>query len=155
MPVDLAVQVGFTSLTMNVPLDVQPQEGIYSEYETSRWDDQNVELNASALSANVLVGRNLPFLSVFAGAGYQVSNNSIQASGSYPVTVANVNYDPITSPFPRVVQAIDDPVDLDMDGENNIHIFGGFRFKLGFLALNASYTYAKYPVANVGIGLSI
>lgn len=155
LPVDLAVQVGYTSLTLNVPLDVQPQGGIYSEYEASQWENQNVELNATALSANFLVGRNLPFLSVFAGAGYQVSNNAIKATGSYPVTVANVNYNPVTSPFPRVVQAIDDPVDLDMEGENDIHFFGGFRFKLGFLALNATYTHAKYPVANVGIGLSI
>lgn len=155
LPVDIAVQVGYTMLTVNVPLDVQPQDGIYSEFESSLWENQAVELTSTALSANVLVGRNLPFLSVFAGAGYQASNNLIKATGSFPLTIANANYDPITSPFTRVIQAVNDPIDLDIDGENEMHVFGGFRLKLGFLALNATYTHAKYSVANIGIGLSI
>lgn len=159
LPVDLSVQMGYTKLTSDFGFDVQPDvdNDTYNPHPAQTWDGQKAEFNASAFTTNLLVGRNLPIIAVFAGVGFQNSNVSFKTPGNYPVTVPNPDFDftstsEETRPFR--VNSETDPIDVTFDGANSVHALAGFRLRLGFLAISGSYTLSKYPVANVGVGLS-
>lgn len=156
LPVDLSLQFGYTQFNFDVKTNVQPiiDNDTYNQYknEPSKWDDQEVALESSGYTVNLLVGKNLPILSVFGGVGFQSSTTDIQAKGSYPVTV--LNREPQTSPKPKAIEAIEDPLNFSSDGANSVHALAGFRVRFGFFAVSGTYTLSNYPVANVGIGLS-
>lgn len=159
LPVNLSVQMGYTSLTSDFGFDVQPEvdNDTYNPHPASTWDDQKAEFSASAFTTNLLVGKNLPILAVYAGVGFQTSDVSFKTPGNYPVTVPNPNFDFTSTDEetrPYRVNSESDPIDVTFDGENSVHALAGFRVRLGFLAISGSYTLSKYPVANVGVGLS-
>lgn len=156
LPVDLSIQFGYTKFTFDVQTDVNPESGsdIYNPYDPSEWNGQEVSIESSGYTANLLVGKSLPVLSVFAGVGFQSSTTDIAASGSYPVTVPNENYNSSSQPETKAIEAITDPISISIDGTNSVHALAGFRIRLGFIAISGSYTLSDYPVANVGVGLS-
>jgi hypothetical protein len=156
LPVDLSVQFGYTKFTFDVQTDVNPESGsdIYNSYDASEWDGQEVSIESSGYTANLLVGKSLPILSVFAGIGFQSSTTDVGAIGSYPVTVPNENYNASTQPETKAIEAITDPINISIDGTNTVHGLAGFRLRFGFIAISGSYTLSDYPVANVGVGLS-
>lgn len=159
LPIDLSIQMGYTSLTSNFGFDVQPDtdSDTYNPHSPQTWDGQSAEFSASAFTTNLLIGRNFPMLSVFAGLGFQSSETTFTTPGSYPVTVPNPDFDPTSTSEetrPYRINAEEDPINITIEGENSIHALAGFRIRLGFLAISGSYTVSKYPVANVGVGLS-
>lgn len=156
LPVDLSVQFGYTKFNFDIQTDVQPESGldINNPYDAAEWENQEVALESSGYTVNLLVGKSVPILSVFAGVGFQSSNTDVTVNGSYPITVPNENYNPSTQPEPKAVEAIVDPLSISVDGSNTVHALAGFRIRLGFIAVSGSYTLSNYPVANVGVGLS-
>lgn len=161
MPVDLSVQLGYTSLTSDFGFDVNPEEGqdIYNPYagNPTLWDGQAIEMEASGFTGNLLVGKNLPIISVYGGLGFQTSSMTLKSPGSYPITVFNENYDPLDGTEEtreKVIEQLDEPIDLSFDGSNSIHAMAGFRLRLSLLTISGSYTLSNYPVANIGVGLS-
>lgn len=159
LPIDISLQVGYTRFNFDIETNVRPESetdnNIRDDYSADEWNDQRFELSSSGYTANLLVGRNLPILSVFAGVGFQSSTTEIATKGSYPVTVPNENFDPDSSPQTKAIEALVDPFNISVDGDNSIHALAGFRIRLGFIALSGSYTISDYPVANVGIGISM
>lgn len=155
-PVDLSVQFGYTKFSFDVQTDVQPESStdIYNPYDPSEWENQEVALESSGYTANLLVGKSLPIVSVFAGVGFQSSTTDVSANGSYPVTVPNEEYNGTTNTDTKAVKAIVDPLSISVDGSNSVHALAGFRIRMGFFAFSGSYTLSDYPVANVGIGFS-
>jgi len=157
MPIDISMQFGYTQFNFDIETRVQPQSGtdIRNDYDASEWENQRIELKTSGYTANLLVGRSLPVLSLFAGVGFQASTTEIGAKGSFPLTVPNENYHPSDSPEPKAIEALVDPLNVSMNGTNSIHALAGFRVRLGFFAISGSYTISDYPVANVGLGFSM
>lgn len=156
LPVDLSVQLGYTQFNFDIQTDVQPESGndIHNTFAASEWENQEIAIESSGYAVNFLVGKTLPILSVFAGVGFQSSTTDISASGSYPITVPNENYNPISRPEPKAIDAIVDPISISVDGTNSVHALAGFRIRLAIIAISGSYTISDYPVANVGVGLS-
>lgn len=164
LPVDLAVQVGYTNFNFNLDTNVQPDEAadIYNPYNDpdnqekfnpNQWDNQAVEMSSNGYTVNLIVGKHIPMLAVYGGVGFQSSTMTISSPGNFPLTVPNENRT-AENPEPRAIDSIERPIDLSVDGENSIHALAGFRVRLGFIAITGSYTLSKYPVANVGVGLS-
>ncbi len=156
LPIDLSLQLGYTKLSVDLPVSVEPESGgdIRDDFPATNWVGQNIEMGASSYNVNLLVGRSFPIVSVFAGLGYQSSNVTAKARGSYPITVVNEEYDGVNDARPRAIEEIVDPVDLDIEGRNSVHALAGFRVRLAFVAISGSYTISDYPVANVGVSLS-
>jgi len=157
MPIDISIQVGYTQFNFDVNTDVRPETGndIRNDFDASEWDNQRIELKASGYTANLLVGRNLPIISLFAGVGMQSSTMDIVTKGSFPMTAPNDDFHPTESPEPKAITALVDPVNVSVEGSNSIHALAGFRLRLGFIAISGSYTISDYPVANVGVGFSM
>lgn len=156
LPVDLSVQFGYTKFSFDVQTDVQPESGpdVSNPYNPSEWENQEIALESSGFTTNLLVGKSLPIISVFAGVGFQSSITDVSANGSYPVTVPNEEYNGTTNTDTKAIKAIVDPLSISVDGSNSVHALAGFRIRLGFFAVSGSYTLSDYPVANIGIGLS-
>lgn len=156
LPVDISAQAGFTQLSFNVGVDVQPEvDGdTRNDFNDSNWDNQNIELSSTGYVFNLLVGKTLPLLSVYGGVGMSSSEMIIKTSGAYPITVANSEYDGQNDTRTKAVEELVDPVDLNITGENSLQALAGFRVRLGFIAVSGSYTLSEYPVANLGVGIS-
>ncbi|MDX1617215.1 MAG: DUF6588 family protein [Balneolaceae bacterium] len=155
LPVDLSVQAGFTNLDASVNFDVQPEVDAETEnpFPASTWEGQKAEFSASAFTINALVGKTLPFISVFAGVGYETSTVDISTPGTYPIVVPNTQFNPSDpNSQPKIVDTVENPVDLSYDGSNSIHGLIGARLRLFVLNISASYTIADYPVGQIGIG---
>ncbi len=161
LPVDLSVQMGFTRLQSNFGLDLQPQTGtdIFNPFAATPelWSGQGIEMTANGFTGNLIVGKTLPIISVFGGVGFQTSTVTMGSPGSYPITSFNPDYNPVETSEEtrqRRIERIDNPIDLEFNGDNSVHALAGFRLRLGFIAVSASYTLAKYPVLNAGVGMS-
>lgn len=154
IPVDISLQAGFTKLNSSIAFDVEPEQGpdVKNDYPDDTWNGQKAALSTNAFTVNALVGKTLPFISVYGGIGYETSNLSISSPGSYPVTVPNENYP--EEPQPKKIEKIDNPIDISYSDNNSFRGLVGTRIKLAIFNITASYTLSKYPVGQVGVGFS-
>lgn len=161
LPVDLSVQAGYTKLTSGFGFDLQPDAGqdIYNPFSgtPALWDNQKIDFEATGFTGNLIVGKTLPIISVYGGLGFQTSSVTILSPGSYPITSFNPNFDPTSTTEEtreKVIERLDDPINIAYDGANSIHALAGFRIRLAILTISGSYTLSNYSTANVGVGIS-
>lgn len=161
LPVDLSVMFGYTGLEVSSGLDITPDDVVQdpanteNPYSATQWDGQTIELTTDAWTVNALVGKSLPVISVYAGVGYEKSTFKINTPGSYPTVIPNDAYvsDPVNND-PLIVEALDDPIDVEIEGKNSIHALVGFRLRFTVLHISASYTVSDYSSLNAGFGIS-
>jgi hypothetical protein len=161
LPVNLSLMFGYTNMEVGSDLDLAASDVIEdpnnteNPYNASQWDGQAVELNTDSWTINALVGKSLPIVSVYAGLGYEASTFSITTPGSYPTVIPNEAYqsDPQNNE-PLIVDAVDEPIDVSMDGDNGFRALAGFRLKFTVLHISGSYTLSNYSSYNLGVGIS-
>ena len=160
-PFDLSLQFGFTSFNAEIDFEVFPEAGpddpsIDNPFDSSVWENQKATLKTKAFTGNLLIGKTLPVLTLWIGAGLQSSTFSVKTPGAFPAVVRNESYEqsPQTEK-PFIIERIDDPVNFEIKGANTIHAVGGARIRLAILTFSGSYTFSKYDVASLGFGLSL
>lgn len=163
IPVDVSVMGAYSSLSLTKDFDVTPDNVINQPDNTtnpyastpSTWDGQKVELSTNAYNLNLLVGKTLPIVSFYGGIGIESSTTTIGTPGAYPVVKPNSNYDPQDSESNQfIVDQVDGPIDIELEGENNFRAIIGTRVRITVLTITASYTQSAYPSAMVGLGVS-
>lgn len=152
LPVDLSVMAGFNQISVNGTLDLQP-DGVRNPNDPSLssnpnpdFEDQAVETTTNTFVLNALVGKQLPLLSVYGGVGYQTASLDLDIKGDYPVNTNVAGQD--------FYNVISDPISFSLDSESSVHLLGGFRIRLGVIAIYGEATLANYFTANAGIGIS-
>ncbi|WP_441000217.1 DUF6588 family protein [Fodinibius sp. SL11] len=161
LPVNLSVMFGYTNMEVGSDLDLTANDVIddpnrtENPYNASQWEGQTIELNTDAWTINALVGKSLPIISVYGGVGYEASTFSITTPGSYPTVVPNEAFqsDPQNNE-PLIVDAVDEPIDVSIDGDNGFRALAGFRLKFTVLHISGSYTLSNYSSYNLGVGIS-
>ena len=123
VPIDLSIMLGYTQFTYNYDIDAS--------------QNQNLFLDASGFTGRILVGKSIPFLSVYAGLGYSTANTSIGLKGDYEVGSNNYT----------------DPFVLDYL-QNSFSANVGLRLRFGVFSLHADYTLGEYSVFAGGLGIS-
>ena len=157
LPVNLSVMFGYTNMEVGSDLDLTANDvignrnDIENTYTASQWEDQTIALNTDAWTINALVGKSLPIVSVYAGVGYEASTFNIKTEGSYPTVITKDNPDP-NEPF--TIDAVDEPIDVSIDGDNGFRALAGFRLKFTVLHISGSYTLSNYSSYNLGVGIS-
>ncbi|MDZ7693067.1 MAG: DUF6588 family protein [Balneolaceae bacterium] len=161
IPVDISVMFGYTSMDVNSPFEIRPDDVMEDPGNTenslpaSTWQGQGIEMQTDAWTINALVGKTLPVISVYGGVGYEASTFSITTPGSYPTVVpTNPQPAPGSNEERFVVEAIEGPVDVEIKGENGFRALAGFRLRFTIFHISGSYTLSKYPSYNVGFGIS-
>lgn len=143
VPIDLSLLVGYTRFNSSFDVNYKPSPGqVPPGYTSSDFNDQEVALKASGLTARLLVGKTLPFISFYAGLGYSHATTDFGLKGNYAVGVA-----------PTYQSVVKDPFVLDFTHSNfsgNI----GFRVRLGVIAIHADYTLGEYALYTAGLGIS-
>ncbi|MEL7834336.1 DUF6588 family protein [Fodinibius sp. Rm-B-1B1-1] len=161
LPVNLSVMFGYTDMEVGSDLDLSAEDVIEepsrteNPYNASQWDGQAVALNTDAWTINALVGKSLPIISVYAGVGYEASSFNVKTAGSYPTVIPNEDYesDPQNNE-PLIVDAVDEPIDVSIDGDNGFRALAGFRFRAAIFHISGSYTLSNYSSYNLGVGIS-
>jgi hypothetical protein len=164
LPFDASAFVGYTKFKLNYGFAetdrITPgklfSEGVQYEYENPSYNDYNVDysgqgfkIDASALTANLLVSKKLAFFTPYLGVGVTSTKFNLNFAGNYPVA-SDVN----TTNGKVKVRILEDPVKASYS-EVMPGATVGFRIKMLYvLALNAQYTIQKYPTASVGFGIN-
>ncbi len=109
-------------------------------------EDQNMEINTSALITNLIVSGKLPVIPItlYGGIGYSMTKTNIKLNGDFPIP---------TTMTESVI--VNNPIDLDIENQSALRVNAGIRLNLFiFLTLNLDYTYADYSVYTAGLGFS-
>lgn len=162
MPIDLSVMFGYTSMEVGSGFDITADDVIEdpnnteNPYSASQWEGQEISLNTDAWTINALVGKSLPVISVYAGVGYETSTLNVTTPGSYPTVIPNDAFDPQNpdQEEPFIVDAVDEPIDLSIDGDNGFRTLAGFRMRFAIFHVSGSYTLSNYSSYNLGVGIS-
>jgi len=163
LPVDISVMAGYTNLTVTSDFSITAEDVITDPNNTenpfagqpSTWEGQKVEIDTDAFTINALVGKTLPIISVYGGIGFETSTMSIGTPGTYPTIVTNPDFqaDP-QNEDPLLVDTIEQPIDVELEGGNSFHALAGFRLKLAIFHISASYTVSNYSTLNAGFGFT-
>lgn len=150
---EVSVMYGYTKLTSNVNLNVEPADigaDGFSEPPGAAWDNQKLTFIAKSHTANLLVSANLPVVCFYGGLGFATTNTNLKLTGDYPFV--NVG---TSGPF---LDVLTDPIDMDVknqDGGVTKPRFNiGMRFKFAIITIHFDYTKANYSVATAGLGIS-
>lgn len=129
LPVDVSALVHYTHFDLNGTLD---EAG-----------DQTLEWDTGAWAITALVGKSLPVLSVYAGAGLETSATDIALKGTYQIENEQ-----------GVPAAVDDPLTVAFDRHTALRALAGTRIRMGFFAFYLEGTLANYASVTAGVGLS-
>ena len=126
LPVDLSVMAAFSTIDLNADLNF------------NGGTDQVVETSTNTFVVNALVGKALPFVSAYAGVGYQTGSFELNMLGNYDIGGG---------------QTLTDPVSYSDDSQAGVHALAGIQLKIAILRIYAEVTAAEFMTANAGIGI--
>lgn len=159
LPVTLSVMGGYTNIDLSGSFtltgsDVEYDEDPNNLDQPSTWEGQQAVMANNAWNANLLAGKSLGPLGVYAGIGMQSSSFELEFDGRYPFLELGTDTSGGQPEVVRELSTIEDPVRLDIDSGTIFRGTIGASLKLALLKFNLDFTYAEYPVLNAGFGLT-
>lgn len=152
LPFDVSLFGGYTKLTGNLPVDVQPgtPQNYTAPYNaTTSFQDQNMNITVSALNVSAIASLNIPVLTIYGGLGYSKTITDLQLQGNFP-TPKYVNGQAVYNN--DGVKKFDK---IEMDNFSGVRANIGLRIKLAVITIHADYTRAQYNVFSTGLGISV
>ncbi len=121
-----------------VPMSLSLQAGHTSLSAELEVSDQNIALNTKATTINLIASKKLSILTGYAGIGYNTSTTTFAAD-------ANFNFDGVE---------FDEKVEIDFATNKKLRANIGLRLNITLVTIQADYTFAEYPTATLGLGVS-
>lgn len=162
LPFDVSVFAGYTKLKGNVPLSMKPDPSVAQNYTspysaTTSFNDQNLNVNVSALNVSAIASVNLPIITFYGGIGYCKTKTNMEFSGNFPTPVLVTPTLPAT-PYPEYnnsgIRTTKDFPKMNIENFSGMRANIGFRIKLAVITIHADYTRAQYNVLSTGLGIS-
>jgi len=153
IPIDLTLQGGYTKLKVSVPIELQPDDySNFTTYTAADFEDQEVNMEVTAYSINLLLSKKLPVVTFYGGAGYSKTQTVIDVAGNYAIPT----FDPFISTTGPVYvdSSVDQVPTIDIKNHSGLRLNAGIRFTLGVLTIHGDYTRANYSVITGGLGIS-
>ena len=125
------------------------------DFQLNAYSTQSLRIDASSVSANLIVSKNLTFVTPYLGAGFSIARSDLTMVGIYPTIKGVVPVISGASVVAKVqIENVTNPIHISSnDVMPNLTL--GVRLKaLSLLTFHAQYTLQKYPVASVGLGLT-
>lgn len=151
---EMSVQGGYTKLASANALDFQPE--FYTDIATQIinpfpefYDNQEMIMDISNTTANLLVSANLPVICIYGGVGVSSTKTNLKFEGFYPIAEAVSLTEVIVSES----TAVEDPINQEIKN-TDVRLNAGFRIKMAVVTLHFDYTYADYSIATAGLGIS-
>ena len=101
--------------------------------------DQKISLNTKANTFNLVASKKLLMITGYAGIGYNSATTIFAAD-------ANFDLDGVR---------FDEKVEIDFESNKNLRTNIGLRLNMSVVTIQGDYTFAKYPTATLGVGVSI
>ena len=130
IPIDLSIQAGYTKLSSEIVL-----------MDPSGSTKPQANLGISATTVNLILSKKLLMFTPYLGLGYNSTKTTFNVDGDYNIAGLAIKVSDLTK--------------IDFESNNNFRANIGFRFNIAVMALQANYTFAEYPTATVGIGISV
>ena len=122
-----------------IPMSLSFQGGYTSLNTELNIADQKVALNTKATTFNLVASKKLLMVTGYAGIGYNSSTTSFSADANFDL--GGVQFD--------------EKVEIKFESNNNIRANLGLRFNITLVTIQADYTFAEYPTATLGLGVSL
>jgi len=155
-PFDVSAFAGYTKLTGNVPLELEPgSPQNYTSYDPFEdFLEQKLTVGVEALNASIIGSLNLPVVTIYAGLGYSRTKTEIKLKGLYPTPTL------VSSPEPHaeyndngVIPGENFPF-ISIENFSGLRANAGVRVKLALLTIHIDYTRSHYNVLSAGLGVS-
>jgi len=131
IPVDISIQAGYTKLSSKFEMK-DPSNTI---------DPPQANMDVTATTINLLVSKKILMFTPYVGLGYNSTKTTFNVEGEYDIAGYTIGAKDLT--------------EIEFESNNNLRANVGFRFQIAVLAIQANYTFSEYPVATVGLGISV
>lgn len=153
MPIDLTLQGGYTKLEVSVPIELKPPDDSTNFISSDTdFNDQEVNMEVTAYSVNLLISKKLPVVTFYGGVGYSKTQTKINVLGNYAIPTFDTAKS-IIGPVYTDASVYQGPT-IDIKNHSGLRLNAGIRFKIGVLTLHGDYTKANYSVITGGLGIS-
>jgi hypothetical protein len=166
---DVSAFAGYTKITGNIPIDVQPDlaNAHYSSTinPNTYFKNQFLSLGVSALNFGVIGSITVPVLTLYGGVGYGKTSMDIKLKGNFPTPTFNPTYSTTSSVYEDKgvygdggkigTTVIPQFPAIDIKNLSGLRANIGLRIKLLILTIHADYTLGQYNLLSAGVGLSI
>ena len=132
IPIDVSFQAGYTKLSSQIMLEYDVN-GVKETAEAT--------LDVRATTFNLLLSKKIAMFTAYAGLGYNSTKTTFNVDGTYNIAGLSL--------------VVNDLTEFEFESNNNLRANIGFRFQIAVLAIQANYTFSEYPVATVGLGISV
>ncbi len=146
-PVNIAVAAGYTHTRVNADLHLRPaSDAVPDPSHPGRYNNQKVKTAFNTFTAQLVVGKAFPFISIYLAGGYAYSTMKLAMKGDYPVAVNDHGIKKTTT--------LTDPFSYHQTGSNKFNVTAGLEIKLFFFRIFGQYTIGKHSTVDAGIGFS-
>lgn len=155
LPFDVSVFGGYTKLTGNAGINLQPGSPQYysSQYPSTSWDNQNLKILVDAWNASLIGSVNLPVITFYGGLGYTKTHTVINMTGNFPLPTVNPSLS-TTSQVYEDAGVLKDFPEIDIKNFSGMRANAGFRLKFAVVTIHFDYTRAQYNIYSTGLGIS-
>lgn len=156
LPFDASIFAGYTKLTGNIPVSLQPvtigsHPPNYSIYNLTSFADQNLAATVEALNISAIASVNLPVVTFYGGLGYSRTKTLLELEGNFPTPVVVSTYGEYNDTGVKTGDALPN---VDIQNFSGLRANIGFRIKVAVITFHADYTRAQYNVVSAGLGIS-
>ncbi|HUX59057.1 MAG TPA: DUF6588 family protein [Bacteroidales bacterium] len=154
LPLDVSLFAGYTKLTGNVPLSLQPEDGYTNNISSNiSLNNQNLAVGVEALNISAIASLNLPVITFYGGIGYTKTKTLVELSGNFPTPRLNTSTGEAEYNDQGVIPGADFP-NMEIKNFSGVRANIGLRIKLAVITIHADYTRAQYNVISTGLGIS-
>ena len=122
-----------------IPMSLSLQGGYTSLNTELKVADQEVSLNTKATTINLVASKKILMLTGYAGVGYNSATTTFDAKANFNLNGIQFN----------------EKVEKDFESIKKLRTNIGLRLNIAVLTIQADYTFAEYPTATLGLGVSL
>ena len=151
-PVQLAFAAGYEFSHLEYFLDIKPDDskfGIVIGDNNGPYDNQEVDLKITSIPMQLIAYHDFSGLTLYGGIGYNITYSDVALKGNFPVYAV----DP-TDKFKITVNDIVNPYQYTRSYDG-FRVDLGLNYQIGFMKFMASYSFSRYQVFHMGIGVNI
>ena len=122
-----------------VPMSLSIQGGYTTLNTELKIADQKVALKTKATTINLVASKKLLMVTGYAGVGYNSSTTTFAADANFELSGIK----------------FDENVEMKFESNKNVRANIGLRLNITLVTIQADYTFAEYPTATLGLGVSL
>ena len=122
-----------------IPMSLSLQGGYTSLNTELKVAGQEVSLNTKASTINLIISKKLLMVTGYAGVGYNSSTTTFAADANFELEGVQFN----------------EKIEVAFESNKNLRANIGLRLNITLITIQADYTFAEYPTATLGLGVSL